>query len=101
MPRTDTPGSNRSRINSTTDTDKAGRLSFHRPQNANFSAELSNPTPFEPWSEAGSQDMQQRALSKWKSMLQEYQMPAIDPAIDEALLDFIARRKASMVDAWY
>jgi trimethylamine--corrinoid protein Co-methyltransferase len=34
-------------------------------------------------------------------MLKEYQMPAIDPAIDEALLDFIARRKASMTDAWY
>jgi trimethylamine--corrinoid protein Co-methyltransferase len=70
-------------------------------QNANFHAELSDSTPFEQWSEAGSQDMQQRAFSKWKCMLKEYQMPAIDPAIDEALLDFIARRKASMTDAWY
>jgi trimethylamine--corrinoid protein Co-methyltransferase len=70
-------------------------------QNANFRAELSDSTPFEQWSEAGSQDMQQRALSTWKRMLKEYEMPAIDPAIDEALLDFIARRKASMTDAWY
>jgi len=41
--------------------------------------------------------MQERALSKWQNMLREYQMTAIE----EALLDFIAQRKASMVDAWY
>ena len=29
------------------------------------------------------------------------QLPPIDPAIDEALLDYVARRKASMDDAWY
>ena len=32
-------------------------------------------------------------------MLAEYEAPAIDPAIDEALLEYIARRKASMPDA--
>jgi len=51
--------------------------------------------------EAGSQDMQQRACAKWKKMLNEYEIPAIDVAVDEALLDFIARRKTSMTDAWY
>jgi trimethylamine--corrinoid protein Co-methyltransferase len=45
--------------------------------------------------------MQQRAYERWQQMLNEYQPPAIDAAIDEALLDFIARRKASMADAWY
>ena len=34
-------------------------------------------------------------------MLAEYQAPPIDPAVDAALLDFIARKKASMADAWY
>jgi len=34
-------------------------------------------------------------------MLKDYEAPRIDPAIDEALLDFVARRKASMDDAWY
>jgi len=56
---------------------------------------------FEQWSEAGSKDMQQRAYERWNRMLAEYQAPPIDPGIDEALLDFIARKKASMQDAWY
>jgi trimethylamine--corrinoid protein Co-methyltransferase len=32
-------------------------------------------------------------------MLAEYEEPGLDPAIDEALLDFIARRKASFPDS--
>ena len=34
-------------------------------------------------------------------MLAEYEPPPIDPAIDEALRDFIERKKASMPDATY
>ena len=70
-------------------------------RHANFRAELADANPFEQWSEAGSQDMQQRACTQWKKMLEEYEMPAIDAAVNEALLDFIVRRKASMEDAWY
>ncbi|MCP4336124.1 MAG: hypothetical protein GY785_26060 [Gammaproteobacteria bacterium] len=29
----------------------------------------------------------------WKQLLSEYQQPPIDPAIDEALQDYVARRK--------
>ena len=68
---------------------------------ANYRAELADATPFEQWSEAGSKDMQQRAHECWTRMLAEYETPPIDPAIDEALLDYIARKKASMEDAWY
>jgi trimethylamine--corrinoid protein Co-methyltransferase len=32
-------------------------------------------------------------------MLAEYEAPPLDPAIDEALLEFIVRRKASMPDS--
>jgi len=32
-------------------------------------------------------------------MLNNYEAPALDPAVDEALLDFINRRKADMPDA--
>jgi trimethylamine--corrinoid protein Co-methyltransferase len=70
-------------------------------RNANYRADLCDASPFEQWSEAGSQDMQQRAWHRWRQMLQDYQAPPIDPAIDEALLDYVARRKASMDDAWY
>jgi hypothetical protein len=51
--------------------------------------------------EAGNQDMQQRACAKWKNLLNDYEMPGIDAAVDEALLDFMDRRKSSMADAWY
>jgi len=34
-------------------------------------------------------------------MLAAYEAPAIDAAVDEALLDYIARRKASFPDANY
>ena len=70
-------------------------------KSANFRAELADATPFEQWSEAGSKDMQQRAYGRWNRMLAEYETPPIDPAIDEALLEFIFRKKASMEDAWY
>ncbi|HAJ22753.1 MAG TPA: hypothetical protein DCL95_22305, partial [Rhodospirillaceae bacterium] len=49
----------------------------------------------------GSQDMNQRANARWKKMLNDYIPPAIDPAVDEALLDFIKQRKESMPDASY
>jgi trimethylamine:corrinoid methyltransferase-like protein len=32
-------------------------------------------------------------------MLEDYQDPGIDPAVDEAMLDFIARRKSVLTDA--
>jgi trimethylamine--corrinoid protein Co-methyltransferase len=34
-------------------------------------------------------------------MLAEYEAPAIDPGVDEALRDYIERKKASMPDATY
>ena len=68
---------------------------------ANYRAELADTGSFEQWREDGARDMQQRACERWQQMLNEYQPPAIDPAIDEALLDFIARKKTSMTDAWY
>ena len=68
---------------------------------ANYRAELADTNSFEQWNEDGRKDMQQRAYEQWNRMLSEYQPPPIDVAIDEALLDFIERRKASMADAWY
>ena len=68
---------------------------------ANYRAELSDTNSFEQWTEDGSKDMQQRAFEHWNKLLNEYQAPEIDPAIDEALLDFMTQKKASMKDAWY
>jgi trimethylamine--corrinoid protein Co-methyltransferase len=68
---------------------------------ANYRAELADTNSFEQWTEDGGKDQQHRACERWQQMLGAYEAPPIDSAIDEALLDFIARKKASMVDAWY
>lgn len=57
--------------------------------------------PYEKWQAAGSLDAAMRANKRWKTMLAEYEAPPLDVAIDEALNDFMARKKASMDDAWY
>jgi trimethylamine--corrinoid protein Co-methyltransferase len=67
----------------------------------NYRAELADTNSFEQWLENGSKDMQQRAYEKWTKMLVAYEAPPIDPAVDQALLEFIAKKKASMEDAWY
>ena len=70
-------------------------------RHANFDATLCDATPYEQWIENGGKDMPRRAAERWKQMLKDYQAPPIDPAVDEALLDFVARRKAAVADAWY
>ncbi len=56
---------------------------------------------FEQWELDGSLDCAQRANKIWKQMLNDYQPPVLDPAKDEALRDFIARRKAEFPDRDY
>lgn len=68
---------------------------------ANYRAELADTNSFEQWTDDGSKDMQQRAYEQWNKMLSEYEAPHIDPAIDEALKEFIKQKKSSMADAWY
>ncbi len=70
-------------------------------ETVNFQAELADADAYELWTEGGSKDMRQRAYEKWTKMLAEYEPPPIDPAVDEALVEFVAKKKASMEDAWY
>lgn len=70
-------------------------------ETANYRSELANNEFFEQWEEKGSETMEQRANKRWKTMLASYQAPYLDPAIDEALLDYISRKKAATEDRWY
>lgn len=54
---------------------------------------LTDTRNYETWDEQGRDTAEQRANGVWKRMLAEYEKPAIDPAIDEALCDYVARRK--------
>ena len=64
-----------------------------RYESAFYTPILSNWDNHETWLEAGSINAEQRANQIWKQLLQEYQQPDIDPAIDEALRDYMERRK--------
>jgi trimethylamine--corrinoid protein Co-methyltransferase len=64
-------------------------------QDAFYQPFLSERRNFESWQEAGSLSTEQRANGIWKALLESYQPPALDPAIDEALQDYVDRRKTS------
>jgi len=68
---------------------------------ANYNAPLADTNSFEQWTKDGALDMEKRANTQWKKMLEEYKAPELDANIDSALQDFIVQKKASMPDAWY
>jgi len=63
-------------------------------------SEVADYKPFETWDEEGARDSQVLASVRVNKMLGDYQAPAIDPAINEALHEFVTRRKASVPDAF-
>lgn len=65
-----------------------------RYESAFYSPLMSSRQNFESWQEAGSIDAAARANAIWKQLLREYTQPELDPAIDEALVDYVDRRKA-------
>ena len=56
---------------------------------------------FEQWSEEGSLRAVERANSLWKKALAEYQAPPIDEGVDEALREYVARKKETYPDSEY
>jgi trimethylamine--corrinoid protein Co-methyltransferase len=65
-----------------------------------YRSPITDNNSFEQWEIDGSLDHAQRANIRCKKLLADYQAPELDPAIDEALLDFIKQRKDSMPDAF-
>jgi trimethylamine---corrinoid protein Co-methyltransferase len=70
-------------------------------ETAFWDSNLADNEPFEKWEAAGSHDAAFRANRRWKKMLEDYEQPPLDVAVDEELLAFIGRRKGEMPDAWY
>ncbi|MDJ0969881.1 MAG: trimethylamine methyltransferase family protein [Kiloniellales bacterium] len=70
-------------------------------ETANYLSDLTDTDSYEQWAENGRHDLERRANRCWKQMLADYQAPPLDPAIDEALRDFMARRKAALPDQWH
>jgi len=56
--------------------------------------------PFETWEDEGGRDSAQLAAARVARQLRDFQAPALDDGIREALEEFVARRKASEPDAF-
>jgi trimethylamine--corrinoid protein Co-methyltransferase len=70
-------------------------------ETAFYRSPLADSNSWEQWELDGSLDMAQRANAAWKKVLAEYEAPPIDPGVEEALRDFIARSKAATPDRNY
>jgi trimethylamine--corrinoid protein Co-methyltransferase len=68
-------------------------------ETAFYRSPIADNNSYEPWEAEGSQDLAQRANASWKKQLASYEAPPLDPAVDEALLDYMNRRKASFPDS--
>ncbi len=68
-----------------------------RYENAFYEPILSDRSNFEAWTEAGARSTAQRANRIWKRLLEEYQAPPLDAAVEEALQDYMARRRPELL----
>ena len=69
-------------------------------ETAFYRSAVADNNSFEQWEAEGAKDTAQRANQLWKRWLSDYEEPPLDPGIDEALMAFIAEKKASMPDAF-
>jgi len=70
-------------------------------ETAFWRSSLADNTTFEQWESEGRIESEQRARNRAIKMLNEYQPPEIDPAIDAGLRDYIATRMAALPDSDY
>ncbi len=70
---------------------------LERYESAFYTPILSNRQNFEAWQESGSIDTSARANTIWKQLLREYEQPSLDPAIDEALVEYVSKRKQTIM----
>ena len=62
-------------------------------QKAFFMPELFDNNSVEQWQADGSVEINQRALGRVRTLLGEYEEPKLDAAVNDELLDYIARRE--------
>jgi trimethylamine--corrinoid protein Co-methyltransferase len=67
------------------------RECFYRPL-------LSSTENFDRWQRNGGRDATERAGEIWRKTIEEYEQPPIDAAVDEALKEYVTRRRAELGD---
>ena len=68
-------------------------------EKAFFAPKLMDFSSFEQWSAEGENDMDARGRAKARALLANYEPPPLDPAVAEALTDFVARRERELPDS--
>ena len=68
-------------------------------ETAFYRSTIADNNSFEQWQEEGSKSAEERAGTLYKKWLADYEAPALDEGIEEALQDFIRKKKASMPDS--
>jgi trimethylamine--corrinoid protein Co-methyltransferase len=68
-------------------------------ETAFYRSPLADNNSVEQWQAEGAADMAQRANALWKKQLAQYEPPPLDAAVDEALQDYMNRRKAAFPDS--
>ncbi len=66
---------------------------LERYEHAFYQPLVSNWQNYENWQLAGGKDATQRATDLWKQALVDYEEPVLDPAVHEALNDYVRRRR--------
>ena len=70
-----------------------------RDETASCAPPVSDRRDFETWEAAGARTATMRANGIWKRRLADYRPPPLDAAIDEALRDYMARRRPELEKA--
>jgi trimethylamine--corrinoid protein Co-methyltransferase len=68
-------------------------------ETAFWRSEMADNTTYEQWSAEGAAESHSRARARAVQMLEAYEAPELDPATDEALRAFIARRMEELPDS--
>ena len=68
-------------------------------ETAFWRSSMADNTTFEQWSSEGYVESHERARARAKEMLASYEAPHLDESIDEALIEFIAKRKEALPDS--
>ena len=68
-------------------------------ETAFYRSNIADNNSFEQWEADGALDASNRANRLWKNMLENYQLPDMDPLVDQELLAFIEKRKSASPDS--
>ena len=69
-------------------------------KSAFWRSEVLDYKPYEQWADEGGRDTATLAAARVETLLERYQQPAMDPGVAGALNEYVARKKASMPDAF-